>query len=88
MNTMRVALDANVLVWAEGLNGDAKKQGALDLVQKLPQDLLRKAGRPPADARTAILSWRDSFAVVETTATVIIAAADLAYNISLIFGTR
>ncbi len=93
MNTMRVALDTNILVYAEGLNGDAKKQAALEVVQKLPQDLLvlpvqtlgelfhvlvRKAGRLPTDARTAILSWRDSFAVAETTATVMVAAVDLA----------
>ena len=93
MNAMRVALDTNILVYAEGLNGNTKKQVALELVQKLPQDLLvlpvqtlgelfhvlvRKAGRSPADARTAILGWRDSFAVVETTAKVMIAATDLA----------
>jgi predicted nucleic acid-binding protein len=93
MNAMRVALDTNILVYTEGLNGDAKKQAALELVQKLPQDLLvlpvqtlgelfhvlvRKAGRSPADARTAILSWRDSFSVAETTAKVMIAAIDLA----------
>jgi len=40
--------------------------------------LVRKAGRPPTDARTAILSWRDAFAVAETTEAVMIAAADLA----------
>jgi predicted nucleic acid-binding protein len=93
MNGMRVALDTNILVYAEGLNGHAKKQAALEVVQKLPQDLLllpvqtlgelfhvlvKKAGRSPADARMAILSWRDSFAVVETTAKVMINAADLA----------
>lgn len=93
MNAIRVALDTNILVYAEGLNGDVKKQAAIELVQKLPQDLLvvpvqalgelfhvlvRKAGRRPADARTAILGWRDAFAVVETTAKVMITAADLA----------
>jgi predicted nucleic acid-binding protein len=93
MNALRVALDTNILVYAEGLNGEAKKQAALEVVQKLPQDLLvlpvqtlgelfhvlvRKAGRPAVDARSAILSWRDSFAVVETTAKVMTAATDLA----------
>jgi predicted nucleic acid-binding protein len=92
MNALRVALDTNILVYAEGLNGEAKKQAALEVVQKLPQDLLvlpvqtlgelfhvlvRKAGRPAVDARTAILSWRDSFAVVETSAKVMTAATDL-----------
>jgi predicted nucleic acid-binding protein len=93
MNALRVALDTNILVYAEGLNGEAKKQAALELVQKLPQDLLvlpvqtlgelfhvlvRKAGRPAVDAQTAILSWRDSFAVMETSAKVMTAATDLA----------
>lgn len=39
VNAKRVALDTNILLYAEGLNRDAKKQAALDLVQKLPQDL-------------------------------------------------
>jgi predicted nucleic acid-binding protein len=93
VNAKRVALDTNILVYAEGLNGDTKKQAALDLVQKLPQDLLvlpvqtlgelfhvlvRKGGRSSVDARAAILSWQDSFPVVETSAKVMIAATDLA----------
>jgi predicted nucleic acid-binding protein len=93
MNAIRVALDTNILVYAEGLNGDAKKQAAIELVQKLPQDLVvlpvqtlgelfhvlvRKAGRSPKAAQTAILSWQDSFAVVDTSAKVMIAAMDLA----------
>jgi predicted nucleic acid-binding protein len=93
MNAIRVALDTNILAYAEGLNGDARKQAALDLLLKLPQDLVilpvqtlgelfnvlvRKAGRSPAAARAAILSWRDSFQVVETTTKVMLSAADLA----------
>ena len=93
MSAIRVALDTNILVYAEGLNGEAKKQAALELVQKLPQDLLvlpvqtlgelfhvlvRKGGRSPGNAQTAILSWRDSFTVAETTAKIMIAATDLA----------
>lgn len=93
MNSMRLALDTNILVYAEGLNGDAKKQAVLDLLQKLPQELVvlpvqtlgelfhvlvRKAGRSPADARSSVLTWRDSFATADTTDSVMIAAADLA----------
>ncbi len=93
MNTIRVALDTNVLVYAEGLNGAVKKQVAVDLLEKLPQDavvlpiqtlgelfqvLVRKARRSPAEARRAILTWHDSFAVAETTAKVMLAAADAA----------
>ena len=93
MKTMRVALDTNILVYAEGLNGPQKKQTAVDLLQKLPQDLLvmptqtlgelfnvlvKKARRTPAEARAAIQSWHDSFEVADTSAKVIIAATDLA----------
>jgi predicted nucleic acid-binding protein len=93
MKTVRIALDTNILVYAEGLNGPQRKQAAVDLLQKLPQDLLvtpaqtlgelfnvlvKKARRTPAEARAAILSWHDSFEVADTSAKVIIAATDLA----------
>ena len=63
------------------------------VVQKLPEGsvllpvqtlgelfnlLIRKAGRAPAKARKAILSWRDAFPLIETSAEVMLAAADLA----------
>jgi predicted nucleic acid-binding protein len=90
---VRVALDTNVLAYAEGTNGAAMKEAALDLIQKLPPGstmlpaqtlgelfnvLVRKAKRPASRARTALLSWRDAFPVVETSAAVIASAADLA----------
>ncbi|MGD0368514.1 MAG: PIN domain-containing protein [Acidobacteriaceae bacterium] len=90
---MKAALDTNILAYAEGVNGAPMKKAALDLVDKLPQDsvvvpvqvlgelfqvLVRKAGRTPADARSAILGWRDAFALIETSAAVMLAAADLA----------
>lgn len=92
---MRVALDTNVLAYAEGVNGDAMKQVALALVQKLPDGatvvpaqtlgelfnvLVRKAGRAPASARSAILSWSDAFTPIETSPAVMLAAADLAVD--------
>ena len=40
--------------------------------------LVRKAGRSPANAQTAILTWMDAFPVVDTSREAIIAAADLA----------
>lgn len=90
---MRVALDTNILAYAEGVNGAPMKKTALELVGKLPQDetllpvqalgelfhlLVRKAGRPPGKARAAILGWQDAFPVIETSAPVMLAAADLA----------
>lgn len=90
---MRVALDTNILAYAEGVNGEDMKRTALELVEKLPESavllpvqtlgelfnvLVRKAGRAPAKARKAILSWRDAFSLIETSAEVMLAAADLA----------
>lgn len=89
---MRVALDTNVLAYAEGVNGPAMKKAALELLDKMPQNLVvlpvqvlgelfqllvRKAGRSPAEARLAILSWRNAYALVETSPDVLLAALDL-----------
>lgn len=93
MNTMRVAFDTNILVYAEGLNGIVRKKSTLELVQKLPQDLIvlpvqalgelfnvlvRKGGRSAEEARLSVLGWRDSYDVAETTAKVLISATELA----------
>jgi predicted nucleic acid-binding protein len=90
---VRVALDTNILAYAEGVNGTPMKKAALELVQKLPDGatllpvqtlgelfnlLVRKARRSPAKARTAILSWRDAFPLIETSVEVMLSAADLA----------
>lgn len=40
--------------------------------------LVRKAGRAKVDARDALLAWRDTFAVAETSPEIILMAADLA----------
>jgi predicted nucleic acid-binding protein len=40
--------------------------------------LVRKAKRRPARARAAVLSWRDAYPMVETSATVMVNAMDLA----------
>jgi predicted nucleic acid-binding protein len=90
---VRVALDTNVLAYAEGLN-DAERRGiAIDLVDRLPQGaavipvqvlgelfnvLVRRAGKSRRAAREALLSWRDTFAVVETSPETMLAAVDLA----------
>jgi predicted nucleic acid-binding protein len=90
---MRIALDTNVLAYAEGVNGAAMRDKALKLIQRLPPTaivlpvqtlgelfnvLVRKAKRRPSRARAAVLSWRDAYAVVETSAAVILSATDLA----------
>jgi predicted nucleic acid-binding protein len=90
---LRAALDTNILGYAEGTNGPACKDTALSLIDRLPAAevavpaqvlgelfnvLVRKAGRSPADARTAIRAWQDIFPVIETTDQVLTRAADLA----------
>ena len=34
---MRIALDTNILAYAEGVNGSARKRAALELIRKLPE---------------------------------------------------
>jgi predicted nucleic acid-binding protein len=90
---VRIALDTNVLAYAEGVNGSERRGAALDLVHKLPQEatvipvqvlgelfnvLVRKAGKSRGDAREALLSWSDTFPVVETSSEVMLTAVDLA----------
>jgi predicted nucleic acid-binding protein len=90
---MRLALDTNVLAYAEGVNGAPKKKVALEIIEKLPPEstflpvqvlgelfyvLVRKAGRSPERARAAILSWQDSFSLIETSPSILMAATDLA----------
>ena len=90
---MRVALDTNILAYAEGVNGAARRTIALNIIEKLRAEstflpvqvlgelfhvLVRKAGRTPKRARSAILSWQDSFPQIETSSSVLISATDLA----------
>jgi len=79
---MRVALDTNVLAYAEGI-GDSPRCGlALRLLKVLPgrevvlpaqalgelsSVLTRKGQRSPAEARSAVLVWADSFPVADST---------------------
>lgn len=90
---MRVALDTNVLAYAEGVNDSARKRSAIELIGHLPQAaillpvqtlgelfnvLVRKARRSRVAARAAVLSWRDSYALIDTSPSVMLAAVDLA----------
>jgi predicted nucleic acid-binding protein len=90
---MRIALDTNVLAYAEGVNGGDLKTQALTLIERLPGDsvflpiqtlgelfqlLVRKLKRAPAQARIAILAWRDAYGLIETSEGVLVAAIELA----------
>jgi predicted nucleic acid-binding protein len=90
---VRIALDTNVLAYAEGINGVERRDAALALIRRVPQEaaivpvqvlgelftvLVRKGGKSRSDARDALLSWRDTFPIVEPSPEVMLAAADLA----------
>jgi predicted nucleic acid-binding protein len=90
---VKVALDTNILAYAEGTNGVEMRDKALDLVEKLPGGsvvlptqvlgelfnvLVLKAKRPAASARDAILGWQDAYPLSETSAIVMVNAIDLA----------
>jgi predicted nucleic acid-binding protein len=96
---VRIALDTNILAYAEGVNGIAMQQRALDVLGRLPRHevglpvqvlgelfnvLTRKASRPGSTAREIILSWRDTFSLLDTSATVMLSAADLAADHRLV----
>lgn len=89
---MNVAIDTNVLVYAEGLNGVAKKAVALEVLDRLSPEttmipvqvlgelfnvLVKKGRRTRRDAAAAILSWGDVFPLIESSGDVLLAAADL-----------
>lgn len=95
---MRVALDTNILAYAEGVNGAEKREQALDFLQRLPDHavivpaqalgelfnvLVLKAKRSREVARAAVLSWRDAYAVSDTSAIVMVNAVDLSTDYQL-----
>ena len=92
---MRVAVDTNILVYAEGGNDPQRKRIALDVLDAVPEDsifipvqvlgelfnvLTRKAGWAREAARDAVLAWRDTVPTIDTTPSILIAASDLAVD--------
>lgn len=92
---MRLALDTNILAYAEGVNGPARRKEVLQLLEKLEDEevfvpvqalgelfhvLVRKAGRSPVRARQAVLGWLDAYPSIETTSSVLLAAVDLSVD--------
>lgn len=90
---MRIALDTNILVYAEGVNDPARRDRVVTLLRKLPSGntyvplqalaelfhvLVRKAGSPPSQAQSAILEWRDRYPVIETSQATLLSALELA----------
>ncbi len=90
---MKLALDTNVLAYAEGVDGAQRRTQAIALVARIPQSagvipaqvlgelfnvLVRKAGRSRETARDALLSWRDAFSIAPTEPATMLLAAGLA----------
>ena len=90
---MRIALDTNILAYAEGVNDGVKRDAVADLLQATAPEtvvipvqalgelfnvLVRKAGKSRSEAGQALLGWRDAFATIPTTPEVMSAAVDLA----------
>ncbi|RWA69982.1 PIN domain-containing protein [Mesorhizobium sp.] len=90
---MKVAIDTNVLAYAEGVNDAEKRDVVLELLHSVPREaavipvqvlgelfnvLVRKAGRSPQEARDKLLSWSDAFQVAGTTPEVMMMAVDVA----------
>ncbi|HEX4295818.1 MAG TPA: PIN domain-containing protein [Rhizomicrobium sp.] len=89
---MKVALDTNVLVYAEGLNGADKRKTILDILDGVAPDnrvisvhvlgelfrvLTRKARLPASDARAVVLKWRGTAEIVEASEASMLRAIDL-----------
>lgn len=92
LRLMRCSLDTNVLVYAEGFGDEVSVSAARHVLEMLEQDdvvipvqclgelfrvLTTKAGRSRADAQEAVLSWMDSYPLVETSSDVWRGAMDL-----------
>jgi predicted nucleic acid-binding protein len=88
-----VAIDTNVLAYAEGTNCAARRDEAVAVLRRLPAEralipvqalaelfnvLVKKARRSRRDAEKAVLSWGDAFPLIETSANVSLAAMVLA----------
>lgn len=89
---MKIALDTNLLVYAEGFGDELRCGKALHLIEQLADQelilpaqalgeltrvLIGKAKRTPTVARDAVLGWADSFAVADSTWPAFQAAFDL-----------
>lgn len=89
---MLVAVDTNILAYAEGVGDRARLDAAVALLERLPPENVRlpaqvlgelvrvlygKAGRTRQDARAAALAWADAFVVVDSTWSAMLGALDL-----------
>jgi predicted nucleic acid-binding protein len=87
-----IAIDTNVLAYAEGAGDEARRAMAAALMARLPEStvilpvqvlgelyrvLVGKLRRPAVKAREAVLQWSDAFAVRDSSWTALQSAFDL-----------
>jgi predicted nucleic acid-binding protein len=92
---MRIALDTNILVYAEGVNGSLRAKTTVELIKKLPESstflpvqvlgelfrvLVGKSTFSGPEARTIVLRWQDTFPLIETSPAILATALDAAAN--------
>lgn len=90
---MRVALDTNILAYAEGVNGAEQAARALAVLGRFPRReiaipvqvlgelfnvLVRKAGREPRRARDTVLAWAEGGNILPTDPETLADALELA----------
>ncbi|HZT78270.1 MAG TPA: PIN domain-containing protein [Vicinamibacterales bacterium] len=89
---LTVALDTNVLAYAEQTNGPIMQRRALAVVEKLLPEgtvvpaqtlgelfnvLVKKARWPTARASAAVTAWGDTYPIVDTSSDIMLAAIEL-----------
>lgn len=89
---MLVAIDTNVLAYAEGAGDETRRRLATELMSRLPEAavilpvqvlgelyrvLVGKLRQPAARAHEAVLQWSDAFAVRDSTWSALQSALDL-----------
>lgn len=92
---MKVAVDTNILAYAEGVDGADHRRHAIDVIKSIPAHnivlpaqvlgelfivLLRKARRPADEVRQAVTWWMESYETAETSPTDLAAAFSLAVD--------
>ena len=89
---MRIALDTNILVYAEGINDLSRRDLARDILNRLPpmdvcvpvqvlgelyHVLTRKARRAAKVAHADVVGWRGAFTTIDTSDEALMSAMDL-----------
>ena len=95
-----IALDTNILVYAEGVNGQERRDQTLALLAGLEaedvvlpaqtlgelfQVLTRKAHWSAGEARSAVMGWAEAYQIAETSGAVLMEAMELVVSHRLSF---